>query len=220
MSIEAKVSGFLRRLHARIGRRCFTSGAFVIQVPAASSRFQTFLQTLSAGSSVRFGARTHDTFQHASKLAQRRLCGSACAGPAAAVRAGKQKEFVFSEALRGVCGNPTDETKRVMLWYLFSVGFAKYMYVKLESSPALSVSHVVSAASRYLLKRTKKSKYASRRENAYKNKELVVAEALAQSREDAARLWPQAAGEAAAYDASLRIGREMFVPAPVVTQLL
>lgn len=220
-ALEVQVAGFVRRLHARIGPRCFTSGAFVLQVPTASARFLRFLNALTAGSSVRRGARTHDDFQRADKLARRRLCGRACGAPVDALRAGKQMEFVFRAApLRGMCGHPDDEAKRVMLWYVFSLGPARFMYVKLESSPALSASHVVSAASRYLLKRKKKSRYAARRENAYKNGELVVRNALQLARDDAAALWPQAARQSAAYDASVRIGREMFVPAAVVAGVL
>ena len=218
--VHDHVEDFVKRLHARTGQRCFTSGAFVLQVPTASTRFQRFLNALTAGSTVRVGARTHDNFQRADKLARRRLCGATCAGPIAGLHAGKQREFLLRTPLKAMCGNPADEAKRVMLWYLFSVGAQTFMYLKLESSSAVSVSHVVSAASRYLLKRKKRSRYATRRENAYKNGELVARDALSLSLEDARRLWPHAAREAAAYDAFLRIGREMFVPASVVAGLV
>lgn len=214
------VAAFARRLHARSGQRCFLSGAFVLQVPLASTRFQRFLQSLTAASSVRRGARTHDDFQRPNRLARHRLCGGSCGAPVANLRAGKQREYVFRAPLRGLCGGPADEAKRVMLWYVFSSGGATYMYVKLESHPALSAQHVVSAASRYILKKQKRSSYTRRRENAYKDGELVAADALALARDDVGKLWPGAAKDAAAYDATLRVGREMFVPAPVVAQLV
>lgn len=214
------VDAFLRRLYARTAPQCFLSGAFVLQVPPASARFQRFLHSLTASSSVRRGARTHDDFQRADKLDRRRLCGGACRAPVADLKAGKQREYVFSKPLRGLCGGAADEAKRVMLWYVFSSGGATYMYLKLESHPALSAQHVVSAASRYILKKQKRSRYARRRENAYKDGELVAGDALALARDDVAKLWPDAAGSAAAYDAGMRIGREMFVPAPVVAQLV
>lgn len=218
--MQADVERFVRRLHARTGQRCFTSGAFVLRVPLASTRFQRFLAALTAASSVRFGARTHDDFQRADKLTRRRLCGASCLGGMTDVRAGKQREFVFRAPLRSVCGHPADEAKRVMLWYLFSAGQARFMYVKMESSPALSVSHAVAAASRYVLKRKKKSMYVTRRENAYKNGELVARDALRLSRDNSRLLWPEATRDAAAYDASMRIGREMFMPASVVARLV
>lgn len=217
---QSSVAEFVKRLHARTGRRCFTSGAFVLHVPAASTRFQRFLAALMAGSRVRVGARTHDDFQRADKVVRRRLCGATCARPVAGLHAGKQREFVLRAPLTAMCGHPGDEAKRVVLWYVFSVGREKFMYLKLESSPALSVSHVVSAASRYLLKRKKQSRYPTRRENAYKNGDLVARDALSLSLQNARALWPHAAREAAAYDAFLRIGREMFVPASVVAQLV
>lgn len=218
--MEPLVASFVRRLHAATRRRCFTSGAFVLEVPAASTRFQRFLQGLVTSSSVRRGARTHDDFQRPERLAARRLCGRACARGVSDLSAGRQREFAFRAPLRGLCGQPTDEAKRVMLWYLFGTGGKRYMYVKLESHPALSVQHAVAAASRYLLKRQKKTAYASRRENAYKDGNLVPAAALAMSRENAAALWPHLAAPAAGYDATLRIGREMFVPAAAVARLV
>lgn len=217
---QSVVVQFLKRLHARTGRRCFTSGAFVLHVPTASTRFQRFLNALMAGSRVRVGARTHDDFQRADKLARHRLCGATCSRPVAGLQAGKQREFPLRTPLTATCGHPGDEAKRVVLWYMFSVGTAKFMYLKLESSPALSVHHVVSAASRYLLKRKKQSRYPTRRENAYKDGELVARDALSLSLENARQLWPHARKNAAAYDAFLRIGREMFVPASVVAGLV
>lgn len=218
MAFDAAVTGFVRRLHSRAAQRCFLSGAFVLQVPTASTRFQRFLHSLTAASSVRVGARTHDDFQRADKLARRRLCGSGCRTPVADLRAGKQREYVFRTPLLGLCGGAADEVKRVMLWYVFSSGGATYMYLKLESSRALSVHHVASAASRYILKKQKRTMYLRRRENAYKDG--AVGNALGLSRDDVAGLWPHAAGHAAKYDATVRVGREMFVPAPVVIQLL
>lgn len=194
----------------------------MLRVPTASARFQRFLAALSAGSSARRIARTHDDFQNPGKLVRRRLCASACR-VSADVRAGRQMEFAFRAPLQGLCGGADDEPKRVMLWYLFSLqslGAARFMYVKLESSPAMSVSHVAAAASRYLLKRKKKSRYASRRENAYKDGRVVTQNAFQLSRNDAATLWPGAKEEAGAYDATLRIGREMFVPAAVVASIV
>lgn len=208
------VDAFLHRLHQRVGPRCFASGAFVLQVPVDPA-FDRLLDDLSRGSSRRVGT-THADFRSAAALTRRRLCGSACAAPIAGVRAGPQREYRLSTPLRP-CDGP--QSKRVLLWYQFWVGGARYLYLKLEAHPALSVRHALAAASRYVLKR--QSQLPTRRENAYKDRGgLVTAAAMALAAEDAQTLWPQAADEAARYDASVRIGREMFVPAAVAAELV
>lgn len=213
--MDSQVAAFLKRLHQRAGRRCFTSGAFVVQVPPTAA-FRALLDGLVTRGSRRVGARTHDDFSTAAKLARRRLCGSSCAAPVAQLRAGKQMEYPL--APMRPCGSTA--VKRVLLFYQFWVGGAHYLYLKLESHPALSVRHAASAASRYLLKREKKSTLPTRREDAYKDRGgVVAAAALTLARDNAAQLWPGQAGDAARYDATVRVGREMFVPAAVAAQL-
>lgn len=208
------VAAFLNGLHRRLGRRCFSSGAFVVQVPPTPA-FRRLLDEMMKRGSRRVGARTHDDFSSAAKLGRRRLCGQACAAGIAQVRAGKQMEYRLAPT------RPCEgAVKRVLLFYQFWVGGGHYLYMKLESHPALSVRHATSAASRYMLKREKKSALPTRREDAYKDRGGVVASAaLALARDNAAQLWPGQAAAAARYDATLRIGREVFVPAAVAGEL-
>ncbi len=221
--VEARVRGFLTRLHSKLASRgrCFSSGAFVVHIPQSSTQFQRFLDGLLAHSSARFGAKTHDDFQVLAKLRARRLCRPACARDITALRPGRQREFIFGAPLAGLCGPADASAKRVLLFYTFQTNSGAYLYMKLESEPALSVGHAVSALSRYVLKKSKKSQFAARRENAYKNKRGVAARtAMALSSADVRELWPEQAKNSKEYDASLRIGYEFFVPAAAAVRLL
>lgn len=215
------VRDFLLGLHRLLRHRCFVSGTFVVGVPMADSRFLRFLRDLQAGSTRRLVARTHDDFQQGAAFKARRLCAGACREPSGLTGSGPQMEYRIRPALEGLCGS-TAATKRVVLWYHFAVGARRYLFFKLESSPALSMSHVTSAATRYLLKREKSGNgLPKRREDAYKDKAGVdPASALRESRANAADLWPEQAAEAELYDRTTRIGREVFVPAAIASRLL
>jgi hypothetical protein len=131
-------------------------------------------------------------------------------------------EYRLAPPLAGLCG-PADPktTKGVMLWYVFTVGRQSYMFAKFEGHSAVSVAHAWSAVSRYVLKRKKKTPFAVRRENAYKDKGGVTPERIAATvAQNIAQLWPQHASAARSYDKSIRVGMEMFVPAGVVAALL
>jgi hypothetical protein len=219
------VRGFLTRLHERLvrGGRCFTSGAFVVEVPQASSKFQLFMEKLRKKSTRRFGV-THDDFQHASKIEARRLCS--VVGKCHALRSfgsGPQMEYHLSPAMDHMCGEGISAPKRVVLWYPFEVERKKFLYMKLESAPALSLTHAGGAISRYVIKK-QKTGLPARRENAYKDKGGADAESLyRRSREasaDNAEMWPAFAESAARYDEELRIGMEMLIPAGAVVEFL
>lgn len=221
-AFDLRVRLFLSRLHAHLASRgrCFTSGAFVLEVPAASSRFQAFLSQLVARSTRRPGARTHDGFQRADKLRRHRVCGAACAADARSLRAGAQMEYALRPALSGLCGPADPATKGVLLFYSFQLGLKKYLYMKLESHGAMSLAHARGAVERYVLKRKKRSPYAIRREDAYKDAGGDVrARALAAAAANLV-LWPSRAAAAKAYDTSLRTGLELFVPAAAVAALV
>jgi hypothetical protein len=71
--------------------------------------------------------------------------------------------------------------------------------------------HVVGAIRRYVLKKPKTSRHLARRENAFKNAGFDKRKALEISRQNSA-LWGGNRSEASRYDASGRIGMEVFVP--------
>jgi hypothetical protein len=222
IAAERHVRAFLGRLHARLRGRCFASGAFVLELPPASARVRGLLTALARGSARRPLARTHDAHQHPAKLAAHRVCAApgagGCAADARGLRAGPQMEFRLSPPARGLCpGDPTE--KGVALWYHFSLGRRRYLFLKLEGHPAVSPAHAWAALRRYAFKAPAKTRLAVRRENAYKDAGRPVArEALEASRRDA-ELWPRQAAGAAFYDAALRTGLEVFVPAAVVADL-
>lgn len=223
---DLRVRRFLAGLHARLARggRCFVSGAFVLEVPGGSTRFQRFLSELTASSTRRPLARTHDTHQSAAKLARRRTCGAGCAAPVRGLASGPQMEYRLSPPMEGLCapGFP----KGVLLWYVFSLGRRRYVFAKLETQGALSLGHATSALRRYVFKAPKqKSALRVRREDAFKNSATQSPAALRRAATDAAAenvaaLWPAQAAAAGRYDATLRTGLEVFVPAAVVLSLV
>jgi hypothetical protein len=220
-SFDAEVRSFLQRLHARLVAkgRCFTSGAFVLEIPKASSRFQGFLSRMQTASRRRPGARTHNDFQSPARLARHRVCGATCAADPRTLHAGPQREYVLRPALGGLCGPADTAAKGVLLWYTFHLGAKSYMYMKLESHGALSLAHARGAVTRYVLKREKRSAFAPRRENAYKDGGDVRPRALAFAAANLV-LWPSRAADARAYNDSVRVGMELFVPAPEVAALV
>lgn len=214
---------FVSRLHRHIlqGDRCFTSGAFVIEVPT-SPKFATFVKQLRQQSTRRPFAATHDWFQKQAKFAGARLCKNACTVNARWLSSDSQMEYVFKPPLVGLCGSKDVAPKRVMLWYMFRVGSTRYMFMKLESFPAVSVRHAWGAIGRYVLKTKKASMFPSRRENARKNKtsgENVSSRAAQLSSQDVRALWPSSHREAQVYNQSVRTGFEMFVPATLANTL-
>lgn len=214
---------FVHALYDRLRHRCFVSGTFVVAVPHVHPKAEALLRDLRAGSTRRLIARTHADFRTTEALRARRLCAEACADPGAARATSPQMEFRLDPPLTGLCGEATAEPKRAALWYTFEVGRRRYLFLKLESSPALSLSHATAAAARYLLKREKKGAphLPKRRENAYKDAGGVdPGAALLESAANARELWPEAAAEAAWYDRTARIGRELFVPASVLAAIM
>lgn len=220
VTFDFRMRGFLGRLHRRIASRCFVSGAFVLEVPP-SSRFQQFVQELKRHSSKRMIARTHDDFQNPGKLAAHRVCARRCAKNARTLQWGQQYEYRFSPPLHGLCGPADASPKGVLLWYTFTLGQKPYVYMKLETHSSTSPGHTVAALKRYVLKQSKKTPFETRREDAYKNSASAVAQrAAAAAARNVAALWPEQAGAAKAYDQSVRVGMELFVPATVVASLM
>jgi len=211
----------LSRLHAMLAAkgRCFVSGAFVLEIPP-SARVAAFLSTLVGLSARRLLARTHDGFQDPRKLLRHRLCGGRCVA-GGGLRAGPQREYRFEPPLHGLCGALDQSPKGVMLFYTFQFGPKTYLYLKLESHARASVAHVRGASQRYVLKRSKRTAFETRREDAYKDlpRQTVVEAAARASLSNVQSLWPSRAADARAYDASLRTGLELFVPATVVATL-
>jgi len=229
---DAFLRRFLSRLHAHLlsRGRCFVSGSFVVEIPAAprglqrdaaSVRFKNFLDNLTSFSSRRLLAKTHDDFQRPAKLAAHRLCADRCTGDARTLRAGPQYEYLFSPPLSGLCGGQDVYAKGVLLWYTFSLGAQRFLFLKLESHGATSPAHAKAAFMRYVLKRGKKTPFETRRENAYKDGKGPIRDAAAAAAaRNVAALWPQHAAAAGVYDATLRTGMELFVPAAAAAQML
>lgn len=218
-AFDAAMRDFLRALHARVRGRCFTSGAWVLQLPP-SARVQQFLDGLRRASSRRPIARTHDGFQKPQKLARHRVCGTRCAVDARSLQAGSQYEYRLSPPLDGLCGAGDAARKGVVLWYTFQLGVQRYLYLKLESHASTSPAHALAAVRRYVLKRSKATPYETRREDAYKDDPRGLAQRVATAAARNLVLWPQHAAEARQYDASARTGLELFVPGAVFASLL
>lgn len=221
-SFDSTLRQFLARLHRHLAThgRCFVSGSFVMEMPPGA-RFQVFLDNLLAHSSRRLLAKTHDDFQNPAKLASHRLCATACGADARALRAGAQHEYRFRPPLAGLCGSQDAYPKGVLLWYTFSLGLKRYVFMKLETHASTSPAHATSALSRYVLKKKKKTPFETRREDAYKDSKRPIREAAAAAAaRNVAALWPAHAREATAYDASVRTGMELFVPAAIVATLI
>lgn len=213
------VRAFLMALYRTLGRRCFVSGTFVVAEPRGSPAFDALLRLLKTGSSRRF-ATTHADFRDSRAFAASRLRGPK--GPPLQ-SSSPQMEYAVRPPLQDLCGGST-AIKRVLLWYRFKVAGQGYLFLKLESSSALSVSHAASAAARYLLKREKAADdgLQKRRENARKDRAGLNADAaLRESRENVDTLWPhpEHRQQAEAYDRDVRVGRELFVPASVAARL-
>lgn len=227
-SFDRLIRRFFSGLHARLGPRCFVRGAFVAEIDVLDPRVASFLAGLRTHGRPRPFAATHDDFRDPAKLAAHRLCGSRCSVDPGALRADRQREYVFDPPLRGLCA-PGDATKGVLLFYEFSVADRRFLYMKLEGHPAMSVAHARAALRRYVLRRPDPlDGRLSRRENSYKDSRARTPEARAAEARRAAeaaaanvaQLWPLAASHARRYDATLRTGMEMYLPPHVVTSLL
>lgn len=194
------------------------TGTFVIRQPTSDARFSRFMRDLRAGSTRRLFAATHADFQDPGAFEARRLCGlreTRARCRAGGLRgSGPQMEYRLDPPLTGLCG--TEAAKRAVLWYEFTVGKERYLFAKPESHPALSVRHLASAVARYIFKHERRGGLPPRREDAHLDRGgLDAAAALRESAADAARLWPAQAADAARYDRTARLGREVHVPAAV-----
>lgn len=217
LDFDFAVRRFLMLMFRIMGDRCFESGALVLGM---STRLRAFVAQLRAHSKRRAIARTHDAFQKPAVFGQRRLCGRACTGQWGG--AGPQMEYALSPPLTGMCGSRGGAGgKGVLLWYTFRVGARDYVYMKLESHGSASPHHAVAAVRRYVLKRAPKTSLPVRRENAYKDGGVSAAAALAVAQKNREMWGPRGrGGEAEAYDSSVRVGMEMFVPSMVTAMMI
>lgn len=220
-AFDLRVRAFLARLHKVLDHRCFVSGTFVIEIPMTSTRFQRFLEDLTTHSSRRVMSLTHATFQKPEQLEAHRLCGKSCVSSSRDLRAqGGQMEYILNPAMQGLCGKSNTFDRGVMLWYTFGMGRKKYMFLKLERHSYASVAHAKAAVQRYMLKKTRSTgTFEPRRENSYKDASQDRATMAKASARDLA-LWPAHGAEARLYDATLRTGMEVFVPGPIVANLV
>lgn len=227
-AFETRVRAFLTKLHVllRAKGRCFVSGAFVVET-TGSAKLQAFAAGLKQHSSRRLLAKTHNAFSDPAKLGKYRVCslGARCRARVEGLTASPQYEYTLAPAMHGLC-HPYDAfPKQVVLWYTFSMGGSSFLYMKLESHKGMSLAHVQGAVSRYVLKRQKPTAgYEVRRENAYKNSPTrYAAEALTASAKNRA-VWaamsPAYAALSNAYDASVRVGKELYVPPGAAAGLL
>lgn len=220
----ASLETFVRRLYASLGDRCFVSGTFVIAVPRSES-FAQFVRGVMRRASRRTFSRTHDTFQRMQQLERRRCAAGGPCQPLdpRSVWSTRQYEVRLRDMQIGCDGVPV--RKGVALVYLFGFANQAYMFLKLESHPAMSFGHVSAAISRYILKRAPKTTLPVRRENDWKNvkrtatkRRALISNAASKDRS----VWSWAPGsraEADAYDSTMRIGMELFVPSSAADSL-
>lgn len=185
------------------GKDCFSRGAFVFELGSDAALHRAL--AFAASGTKRPIAKTHDVFMRQASWARRRACnGAAC--DRLRIRALTPQTEVPISFVTSCDGGDDTETKRVALTYVFSVtddadgSERPYMYLKLERSPSLSASHIRDAARRYLLKKAA----PGRRENAYIDRRRGVPRTEPTT-------W---------YDAHVRTGDEMFVPADVVDAVM
>lgn len=190
------MEAFVRSLYGFIESkgRCFQRGTFVVNV----SGILDWATQIMATGTPRPVAQTHDVFRDSRKWRKYRACAATgfCMSPNTVRAISPQVEFKLRKFY--ACG----QRKRVALAYLFTVGPKTYMFLKLEGSPAVSWHHVASALRRYVLKRPGATAYATRRENAYVNKN---------SSTDFVDDVVVNAPDARYYDTQVRTGNEMYI---------
>lgn len=130
-------------------------------------------------------------------------------------------EYKLNPAMTGLCGTSDTFDRGVLLWYTFSMGTKRYMFLKMETHSYASLAHAKAAVDRYMLKKTRSTgTFEARRENSYKDSRVIEDSAMAKASARDMLLWPEHAADAKVYNATLRTGMEVFVPAPVVATLV
>lgn len=181
---------------------CFDRGAFVMHV----SGYEDLVQKLLQQGSPRKIAKTHDVFMKHAEWHKHAHCPICRLVPLT-----KQYEV----PLRHFRGGCQITRKRVALGYLFRIDLRVYLYLKLETSPAMSATHAYEAMQRYVLKKAVRTDTYPRRENSYKNK-MKIPNAIIQRDRVALHEYE----ESKTYDSRYRVGSELYIPRKVFAQLI
>jgi hypothetical protein len=232
MELDWLLRNFVTVLFEHLGPRCFDKGLIVAELGSNKSAFRLFIQEVVARSRARQIARTHRLFMDPVAFEGHRVCrrahgreGVPSCDTASLRACDSQMEYVFFPKLRVPCAA---HRKGVLLLFRFSYsvvgGRRDYVFMKLEGSKALSMSHAISAFHTYALKRLVEGRRETDvsldglwEELAADTRQVLQACGMngctrAQQR-DAARASKQ-------YDEQVRVGHEVFVPAALANGLL
>lgn len=199
---------FLAALFSLLKKRhlCFDRGSLVLRIPhhAVSQCKQMIKQ-----SGVKRHGQTHRVFLSNTQYSKHSKCGRLC----------RVKGLTSQYDTRLYGHIQCQKTKkRIALAYMFTINQTPYMFVKLESHPAMSLGHSREAIMRYGFGQTVRTDIYPRRENSYKNGTQIPGHIL--KRDRSAWRHPEAYSEANRYDTHFRVGSELYVPREIVNALL
>lgn len=207
----------IQRLHDRLAEidRCFVRGAFVWELRPRTKLGKRLWTTLTTLSTPRPIARTHRRFLSESNQT-------------------KQMEFPIDPPMQFLCDEPCRSSssdrctrgkqtpKTVLLWYAFQRGSRTFLFLKLEGSKGMSISHMIQAFRKYVFgTEFDGGGYPYRAETKPVSKTHLMENRMGLTRwvERTFRTERQRTQARArlqdvldAYDRSVRVGDEMFVP--------
>ena len=213
----------LQKMFALLGDRCFKNGTLIIEL-TDSPYLARFIDAVIKMSHPRPVAKTHRFFSDSSLFQKHRVCRrtSAMCSEESVHQETPQMEYVFSPRLDGICDSIS--SAGVLLLYKFRFGNKKFVFLKLESSKAFSISHVKTSIQFYVMKEMTKG----RRETDTSlntlltvlgddNKRIIK---MCKSLKFPPTTVNKIIKDIDFYDRQIRVGHEFFLPGIVATSVL
>lgn len=220
-SMTTRMRCIIQRLHERLVEidRCFVRGAFVWEIRPRTKLGKQLWNTLTTLSTPRPIARTHRHFLRNSNQT-------------------KQMELEIDPPMQFLCDAPCRSTspssssdrctkgkqtpKSVLLWYAFRRGSRTFLFLKLEGSKGMSVSHMIQAFQKYVFgTEFNGGGYPYRAETKPTSKTHLMknrrgldrwVERSFRTERQRTRTRSRLQDALDAYDQSVRVGNEMFIP--------
>lgn len=213
----------LQKIFVLLGDRCFKNGTLIIDLND-SPHLTRFIDAVIKMSHPRPIAKTHRFFSDSSLFQKHRMCrriSSVCSKETVHEET-PQMEYVFSPRLDGICDSIS--SAGVLLLYKFRFGNKKFVFLKLESSKAFSISHVKTSIQFYVMKEMTKGRRETN--TTLDTLSAVLADdknrvlKLCKSLKFPPTIVNKIIKDIEFYDRQIRVGHEFFLPGIVATSVL
>lgn len=216
----------IRRLHDRLAEidRCFVRGSFVWELKPRTKFGKRLWDALTTLSTPRPIARTHRHFMRASNQSTQMELGIdppmqfLCDAPCRSSHPSQSSPPPSSDR----CTKGKRTPKTVLLWYAFRRGSRTFLFLKLEGSKGMSVSHMIQAFRKYVFgTEFNGGGYPYRAETKPISKTHLMQNRLGLNRwldrafrteRQRTQVRSRLQGILDEYDQTVRVGNEMFVP--------